>query len=388
MTNTVALSRVDSIIHDLYEGILDDVAWGRAILGIADHVGGAAAFLFALNPVTGEVLRDENHRGDPAVLDAYRRHWSYHDPRLPRASVIPVGQPMTERTLLSHHEWRRSAILNDFLIPADVPHFMPVTLHRSVDRFVVLSVQGTTKRGPFHRQNMTDLARLAPHLTRAVTIKDKFQAAQFGLSMLDGCLNARLPYGVLLLDQDLCVLEANDFAARLLRENQGIAVDYSKRLLLPEPAAREVRAAARAVRKRGPLSAGMVRIPRSPAQRPLSLLVTTLGIQSVPWISPTPRCAVLIFDPERSIRIDVDLLRIDLGITRREAEIASLLAMDLDLADAAKKRSITIHTARNQLKSIFAKTGLGSQAELVKKIITGPAASAHWDTGPSLIHEN
>jgi hypothetical protein len=119
--DTGSTSVIEAIIHNLYEGILDPLAWDRAFMAIADQFGGSAAFLFALNPVSGEVLRDENHRGDPAVLDAYRRYWSYHDERLQLASTIPVGQPMTERTLLPHSEWRRAAILNEFLIPADVP---------------------------------------------------------------------------------------------------------------------------------------------------------------------------------------------------------------------------------------------------------------------------
>jgi DNA-binding CsgD family transcriptional regulator len=59
---------------------------------------------------------------------------------------------------------------------------------------------------------------------------------------------------------------------------------------------------------------------------------------------------------------------------RRSTDIACLLTMGFDLADAAANCGISVHTARNQFKSIFAKTGLRSQAELVKRIVSGPAA--------------
>jgi DNA-binding CsgD family transcriptional regulator len=364
---------IEAIVHDLYEGILDPLAWNQAMTGIVDKVGASAAFLLAFNPASGQVLRDENHRGDPAVLDAYRRHWSYHDDRLEPASAIPVGQPMTEQTLLPHSIWRRAAILNEFLIPADVPHFMPVTLHRSADKYTVLSLQGSRKRGPFNRQDMANFGQLIPHVTRALTIKDRLQSTQLRAHTV-GCLNDRLSFGVLFLDQELQILESNDIAARLLRDDGGLCADRCHRLQLPEPAAREMRELTKTALLRGTLRDGVLKIPRAPHQRPLSLLIAPLPPESISWILPAPRWLVLVFDPEQGVQVDVQLLRVDLGITRREAEIASLLTMGCDLADAAAKCGISIHTARNQLKSIFGKTGMRSQAELMKKILSGPAA--------------
>jgi DNA-binding CsgD family transcriptional regulator len=374
MLDTGSTSVIDAIIHDLYEGIVDPVAWDRALVAIADQVGGSAAFLLALNPISGEVLRKENHRGDPAVLDAYDRHWSYHDDRLRLASTIPVGQPMTERTLLPYSVWRRASILNEFLIPADVPHFMPVTLHRSADKFTVLSLQGTNKRGPFSRQDMADFGRLIPHVTRALTVKDRLQSTQLRAHTLAGGLNDRLPFGVVLLDQELGILETNDIAARLLRDDGGLCADQNHRLQLPEPAARELRALTKTVLTRGSLRDGVLKIARGLHQRPLSLLIAPMPSESTSWILPTPRWLILVFDPEQGVHVDAQLLRIDLGITRREADIACLLTMGFDLVDAAANCGISVHTARNQLKSIFAKTGLRSQAELVKRIVSGPAA--------------
>jgi DNA-binding CsgD family transcriptional regulator len=54
--------------------------------------------------------------------------------------------------------------------------------------------------------------------------------------------------------------------------------------------------------------------------------------------------------------------------------VAILLARGLSLAEVAKAQNISPHTARAQLKSIFAKTGVSRQAELVRMII-GSVAS-------------
>jgi DNA-binding CsgD family transcriptional regulator len=119
---------------------------------------------------------------------------------------------------------------------------------------------------------------------------------------------------------------------------------------------------------------GVLKIPRGPHQCSLSLLIAPIPSESTSWILPAPRWLVLVFDSDQGVHVDAQLLRVDLGITRREAEVAALLTMGFDLAAAAAECGISVHTARNQLKSIFAKTGLRSQAELVKKIVSGPAA--------------
>jgi hypothetical protein len=80
---------IETIISDLYAGILGPMAWDRALFATANLVRGSAAFLFAFNPTIKEVLRDENHHGDPRVLEDYRRHWVYKDCRFDPAHTDP-----------------------------------------------------------------------------------------------------------------------------------------------------------------------------------------------------------------------------------------------------------------------------------------------------------
>lgn len=53
------------------------------------------------------------------------------------------------------------------------------------------------------------------------------------------------------------------------------------------------------------------------------------------------------------------------GLTRREAQLAARLAAGLSLGEAASDLHLTQGTARNHLKSIFAKTGTNRQGELI-----------------------
>jgi DNA-binding CsgD family transcriptional regulator len=82
---------------------------------------------------------------------------------------------------------------------------------------------------------------------------------------------------------------------------------------------------------------------------------------------------LLLFDPDRSILASTELVASDLGLSVREAELAVLLVNGCDVTGVAQRLHISIHTARTHLKSIFSKTGIRSQAELVRRIAGGPA---------------
>ena len=60
-------------------------------------------------------------------------------------------------------------------------------------------------------------------------------------------------------------------------------------------------------------------------------------------------------------------------LTPAEGELVQLLAQGRSLEEAAAFRSVTLNTARSQLKQIFAKTGTRRQSELLQVVLSGVA---------------
>lgn len=86
------------------------------------------------------------------------------------------------------------------------------------------------------------------------------------------------------------------------------------------------------------------------------------------WSSGDPCWIVVIFDPEARVEaVSVPLIERELGISRREAELTAVLVSGARLSSVAQHMGISIHTARSQLKSVFRKTGVSSQAELLSQ---------------------
>jgi len=361
-------------VDDLYAGTLDDTAWDRAILRIADLVSASGALLFAVNPSNREILRDENHRFDPDVLDNYRRYWVYHDCRLPYFMPAPVGLPVTEH-MMPLSEWAKTPILNEFLLPADVPHFMPVWLHKSPTKCVTLSLQGSRKHGPFEAQDLETFRQTLPHLSRALEIRDRLEQPKIDGSTVPAALDA-VRFGVIVLDSAGKTLESNHIAQAILRSRgQGIQCKSDGTLRVREPAGTQLgHWISTGIPPRKSID-GLLHVSRENAAR-LSIMVTPLPKERASWISRQPRWLLLIFDPEMRTAADSELIAKDLRISAREAEVSALLLVGENLQAIARRFHVSRHTVRAQLKSIYKKTGIRSQSELVRRIALGPAAYA------------
>jgi len=71
---------------------------------------------------------------------------------------------------------------------------------------------------------------------------------------------------------------------------------------------------------------------------------------------------------EESKEISQDVLMANFGLSRTEARLSATLASGRSLSDYARENGVSRNTARNQLSTVFQKTGVRRQAELVAHI--------------------
>jgi DNA-binding CsgD family transcriptional regulator len=62
------------------------------------------------------------------------------------------------------------------------------------------------------------------------------------------------------------------------------------------------------------------------------------------------------------------------ALTDREADVVSAIAEGMSLEDFAARNGCTVTAARSVLKRVFRKTGTVRQTEIVKLMLSGPAA--------------
>ena len=363
----------NDIVAALYEGTLDGQAWDGAILRLANLLDASGAILLAFNPATGEVLRHELHRVDPQAMREYHDYYAAKDTRIAPGALLPVGQPMSEGNLLPMRELTRSEFYTDFLRIYDIPHFLATWLHKAPDKLVALTFHGSHQHGPFERESTERLVPLLPHIARALEIRDRLETHQFRADTLVTAAD-RLTFGVLILDAMGRILEANVMAQTLLGERGSIWRATDGTLCLAGSSGQLFRQWIReGAPPRGAVD-GMLRVVRPAGRLPVSVLTTPVSGPMIGWMSSTPRWLVLLFDPEHRVLPTADLVAHDLGITVHEAEVAAQMSLGLSLRQVAERLGVSIHTVRTQVKSIYAKTGMNSQAQIVRRIATGLAS--------------
>jgi DNA-binding CsgD family transcriptional regulator len=74
----------------------------------------------------------------------------------------------------------------------------------------------------------------------------------------------------------------------------------------------------------------------------------------------------LIFEHQEVESVRSERLRSQYGLTLAEAAVALHIANGNTMQNFAEQRKLSRHTARNQLQQVFDKTGVHSQAELVR----------------------
>jgi DNA-binding CsgD family transcriptional regulator len=361
-----------NVIDALYEGMLDERRWNAALVRLTDSISGSATILFSSNPATGEVFRSDIARLDPSVMNGYMNTWIYDDPRHAAGLTCPVGEPQVDGMLMDVRQFKRSAIFNDFFRPSDVPFHAAAWLERRATRGVALCVLGGWRRGSFGEEERCRMTVLIPHVRRVVEMKDRLARDRVHAGGLLEVMD-RLPYGVLLLGAHLEILEASAPARRLLASRSILHADEGHLGFLRSS---DQRAFAERLSE-DPVRAARhdaIVFSRGPLRSPLSLLVLPLKSSQEPWLRPAARWLVIFLDPENAPLLNEHALQRAFRITAAEAALAGKLASGLTVTQAAAELEISRNTARSQLKSVFAKIGVHTQAQLVQHILSGPAS--------------
>lgn len=244
----------------------------------------------------------------------------------------------------------------------------------------------TICRSAQHDQDFSDdeLSALQPllaHFHNAWQLRTRLWSLQASLDHAHAALDA-LVDGVVIIDRTCRVRYLNPAASALLHDGAALRLDdLTLRAARQQDEARlqavlqSALRIARALRSRRPAddrsalrgARSTLCIPREPLRRPLLLSAAPAGSMArLHGVDAFADAAVLLLrDPDRVSAGDAESLAQAFGLTRREAELALALKAGHPLSMAASRMGITEGTARQYLKSVFAKTGVGRQAELV-----------------------
>jgi DNA-binding CsgD family transcriptional regulator len=227
----------------------------------------------------------------------------------------------------------------------------------------------------FRVSDLEPLKLLIPHIQRAFKLHFQFSELKARTEGMEAALNM-LTAGVVFLGTAGAVLLMNSRAEEVLNRRDGLLLTHGK---LGAAVYREsthlqaiIVSAARTGSGKGLGAGGTISISRKEG-RPLSVTVAPLR-EFDPTLSKRPAAVLFISDPDRNIAVPVDLLRRCYGLTPAEARLAMILVEGKSVKEAADICGVKHSTAKSQLKSIFVKTNVRRQGELIRLLLNTAGA--------------
>lgn len=360
----------DRLVGRIYDTALDPSIWGDVILEAGRSINAHAGQLVSLSPsgnrtfdnvLVGE-MDVERAVGEFTELIAQGQHV-----RAQCATASPELAVFTDADHTTPQERRSLPFYQEHVNPLGIPYYGATVVESSEDAFVVAVLLRSERFGQFDPTEVDYLQRLGPHIRRSLELHKRLpaQAAIQGIESILAAMNC----GALIVDRNQRIHLANDRAVKMLSKSDCISDAGSQLSIKNLQSDRALKRQLKVIFE-GSASwllsgSGRISLGQTPRGRIEAVVIPLRALQQ-PFSSPM--CLVLLIDPEKPLDVPGIFVRRYFGLSPSEHEIVLLLCKGQSVNEIANARGTSLATARSQLKSIYAKTGVSRQSELVAKI--------------------
>jgi DNA-binding CsgD family transcriptional regulator len=356
---TVNSEQLFAVSRGLGDLVVDPGMWPVVLEQFSAAAGATGAALLRSDVRTPDNPRTASM--DENIRNYFATGWHTRDTLLER--IFPLlmrgRKVISDQDVVTAEEMRRLDFYNEVLVPFGFQWGAGIGFWAGPTLWAVIMLR-SPRQGPFEQHEKAMLARLAPRLSETATLS----GAVGGVALL-AATNALHLVGqpALVFDRLGFVLDLNAGAGRLFDDELYVG---GRRLIARDQKAASALGAfidqVRATPDAEMLPVAPIVVRRS-AKPPLVIRVLPVdGAARSPFLGAR---ALLTFSPiEPKCGPDVQLISDLFGLTRAEAVIAALVVQGKSLAAIADERGVARVSVRNQIKTIFAKTGTHRQSEL------------------------
>jgi DNA-binding CsgD family transcriptional regulator len=369
----LSVAEFSDLVKSVYAGPLEDPPWSSFLDAICTRLCGLAVTLILEPPASegpGYILNAAGrvHSG----WRSYRDRFYASDPFV----NLPEGKPVTLSEFLPQDEFLASEFNQLFLKPTGVRYILGADVRAESDIRARFRVSRGDNASDFGAEERAICAQLLPHLRQSVEIYAQMSRSASEKTLYAGTLN-QMAVGTIIVDDHGRILDRDPVAEALIKKADGVA-SVNGMLSLSDRAAsgrfhEALRKIAESERKGDRSLVEAIRAERPSGKRDFGLIAKPAPQPRYLDAQHIPAIVVFISDPDRHTAMAPVALAKLFGLTPAEAGFAVLLGDGLTLDEAATDLSIARNTARAHLRSIFAKTGVSRQTQLVRLIVTSLA---------------
>jgi len=370
-TPRISTEAMSLLIAALYESAMDPQHWKVFLELLRSCANGNYASLVVRDPHgenVGWVISATGGRSEVIPYDPYAQ-WS---PFL----GIAKDQVLTLRDVMTESEWHSCRYYTDWCKGVDIEHILAVDVMTDNGCSYGWRITRPASSGAFESRQLDLVRMLVPHLKRVLNMQLNLHRDRQVISLY-GRATAQLMMGVVILDQAGKMIEANPAATTILNLGDGIRVNNGA---LEAVYANDNRKLQRLIRdallsprlERASTTEGMS-ITRQSGQLNWGVVVQSISADEWTEGKQRPSVAVFLRDTTGKAEPPVKLTQQLFHLTPAETAVATHLSNGMSLEEAAEALGIKPNTARAHLRSIFSKTGVRRQTELVRLFLNSVA---------------
>ena len=381
----------DQLVNLIYRGALEPQPWQSALPALREALDAQVASLVlrppseddrgvilnCVRPGTVKTNSPDSELADPNDWEAtaYREQFFTLDPFID----LPLGKVVALEDILPDEELIASDYYQHYLEPIGLFRILGVDTGEPGGMVARLRFSRRRSEAQFSEELRALLRQITPHLQLALEFYARLDRMTTERDLYAGAVD-QLSVATIILDEQGALLSTNAVARALLDQEDGLSQRGERLQIEGRDINRELQQSVETIaraRQAGQTSVvRALRVPRSGDRSDLGLVIRPAPTSSRGEGGGSPCIAVFISDPDLHDSASQHSLADLFELTPAEANLALLLARGLTLAEVSEAQNISPHTARAQLKSIFAKTGVSRQAELVRLILKSVASLA------------
>ena len=361
---------LSNLLGMLYDAASDPPLWAAFIEQLARRTKSASAALLIQSYDQGLYSLSNSWRMPEESVRAYQEHYHILDVWAEVALPRPNGYICTSQSLCALREMKTNEFYNDFLVDAGIEHGMFAILENNKSCLASVCLYRDKTRTEFTDSDLRILHFLGPHLRRAFKLHfhvSELKAHSAGVEAALGMLST----GVILLGSRGEIVLMNSSASASVAEKDGLLVTkaglQAERQEESAMLTQMIQHATSTSNGKGVSAGGTVLVSRR-TRPPLQIQISPIH-NSLVGTSQRVAAVAFIVDPLRTQRPAERLLRAFYGLTVAECRVALLLSDGHAPREIAEKVGVTDNTVRSQIKSIFSKTGVKRQGELIRLLL-------------------
>jgi DNA-binding CsgD family transcriptional regulator len=366
--------QLSGLIGEIYDAALDPSLW-RVVLGKAGlFVGGPQAAIFAKSPtaLTGTVYYHSSSK-DPVYRQLYFDKYMKFDPMTSAQYFSDVEQPMATADIMPYQEFLETRFYKEWCHPQGMVDAVTAVLDKSVTSAALFGVFRYQSDGIVDDEARRRMRLIVPHIRRAVLIGGLIDLRAADAANLADTLDG-LSAGICLVDAGGRILHAN-VACHVILDAGDFLSAIGGRIVARDAridqTLRELFLAAgggdAAIGTRGialPLRA------RDGSHYVAHVLPLTSGARRRAGLAYAATAALFICKVAADARSPPEIIARAYNLTPSELRVLLAIVDVGGVPETAVALGVAESTVKTHLGNLFAKTGAGRQADLVK-IVSG-----------------